>query len=68
MAAGSGPGLRCGARRFGGPGAGEAVRRGLAEGCHQAAAVADVGGEHDMARLDAMQGDRGEVGAEAPVG
>ncbi|MCW2677905.1 MAG: hypothetical protein JWR70_2945 [Modestobacter sp.] len=38
---------------------------GLAEGRHQAAAVAGARRQHDVARLDALRGDRGEVGAEA---
>ena len=49
-------------------GGGEVVLGGLAEGRHQAAAVVGAGGQHDVARLDAVQRDRGEVGAEAAGG
>jgi len=47
-------------RRCHGPG--EAVLRALAERRHQAAAVAGPAGEHDVARLDVLEGDGGEVG------
>jgi hypothetical protein len=39
---------------------------GLAEGRHQAAAVPGAGGQHDVARLDVVQGNRGEVVAAVP--
>ena len=43
---------------------GEGVLGGLAEGRDQAAAVVGAGGQHDVARLDAVQRDRREVGAD----
>jgi hypothetical protein len=47
-------------RRCHGPG--EAVLRVLAERRDQAAAVAGPAGKHDVARLDVLEGDGGEVG------
>jgi hypothetical protein len=38
-----------------------------AEGCQEAAPVAGAGGQHDVARFDAVQRDRGEVGTEVVV-
>src|SRR5207248_2903146 len=57
-----------GARWFGRGGTREVGLGGLAEGREQAVVVAGAGRQHDVTRIDAVQGDRGEVGAEAGAG
>ena len=53
------------ARWFGEAESGEVSFGAFAEGRHEAAVVAGGGGQDDVARLDAFEGNGGEVGAQA---